>query len=91
MELFGDLKCEDPERKTCLNFADASVTGGITGYPILSLTDGSTWVATKDSAVTIRETAGIDAAFGVTIRAKSPNLPAGEITLPSGGKLVISE
>ncbi|MBQ9268316.1 MAG: hypothetical protein IJ206_02245 [Oscillospiraceae bacterium] len=91
MELFGDLKCEDPERKTCLNFADASITGGITGYPVLSLTDGSSWVATKDSEVMVCDTAGIDAAVGVTIRAKSSNLPAGEIALPSGGKLVLSE
>lgn len=33
MELFGDLCCSDPERKTCLNFVDTALTGAITGYP----------------------------------------------------------
>ena len=90
MELFGDLLCEDPERKNCLNFVNTSLTGGISGSPLLQLTEGSTWVATKDSSVTLIGTAdGIDAAAGVTITAKSNDLPAQTVTLPSGGTLNI--
>lgn len=90
MELFGDLRCEDPERKNCLNFVNTSLTGGISGSPRLRLTEGSSWVATRDSAVTLIGGAdGIDAAAGVTITAKSDSLKAGTITLPSGGTLQI--
>ena len=90
MELFGDLLCEDSERKNCLNFVNTSLTGGITGSPLLQLTEGSTWVATKDSAVALTGgTEGIDAAAGVTITAKSNGLPAQTVTLPSGGTLQI--
>lgn len=90
MELFGDLRCEDPERKNCLNFVNTSLTGAITGAPLLRLTEGSTWTATKDSSVTlVGGTEGIDAAAGVTITAKSETLAPQEIALPSGGILKI--
>ena len=90
MELFGDLKCEDPERKTCLNLVDTALTGGITGYPQLRLTDGSTWTATKDSYVMLTNgISGVDASAGITIKAKGPNLGDGSIPLPSGGILEI--
>lgn len=89
-ELFGDLRFEDPERRNCLNLVDTAVTGAITGYPHLRLTEGSTWIATKDSAVTlIGDAAGIDAAVGVTISAKSDTLTPGKQMLPSGGVLKI--
>ena len=90
MELFGHLSCDDPERKNCLNFVNTSLTGGISGSPRLRLTEGSTWVATKDSSVTLVGSAdGIDAAAGVTITAKSTALTPQTITLPSGGILHI--
>ena len=90
MELFGDLNCGDPERKNCLNLVNTALTGGISGYPLLRLTEGSAWVATKDSEVTILEgLAAIDAAAGVTVRAKSHELPSQTVSLPSGGTLVI--
>ena len=82
----GDFLCEDPERKTCLNLVDTSLTGGVTGYPQFRLTEGSTFTATKDSQLTlIGSSNGLDAAAGVTITVKG----SGEsVTLPSGGKLV---
>lgn len=85
MELFGDFLCEDTERKTCLNMVNTAVTGGITGFPRLQLTEGSTFTATKDSSITIvGDTEGLDAAAGVAITAKG----VGEdVTLPSGGIL----
>lgn len=90
MELFGDFRCEDPERKNCLNFVHTAFTGAISGFPLLRLTEGSTWVATKDSFVTLTGSAeGIDAASGVTITAKSETLSEETITLPSGGTLHI--
>lgn len=91
MELFGDLRCEDPERKNCLNFVNTTLTGAISGFPRLQLTEGSSWVATKDSFVTLIGTAdGIDAAAGVTVTAKSNSLGSGAVSLPSGGTLLIS-
>ncbi len=86
MEVMGDFLCEDPERKTCLNLVDTSLTGGVTGYPQFRLTEGSTFTATKDSQLTlIGSSNGLDAAAGVTITVKG----SGEsVTLPSGGKLV---
>ena len=90
MELFGDLNCGDPERKNCLNLVNTALTGGISGYPLLRLTEGSAWVATKDSEVAICEGMdAIDAAAGVTVRAKSHELPSQTVSLPSGGTLVI--
>lgn len=90
MELFGDMKCEDPERKTCLNLVDTSLTGAITGFPYLQLAEGSSWIATKDSSVSlIGAPSGIDAAAGVTITAKSKNMLPGTQTLSSGGILKI--
>ena len=90
MELFGDLLCEDPERKTCLGFVDATLTGGITGYPRLRLTAHSSWTATKDSFVTLIEGENaIDAAAGVTVVARSETAAPGERALPSGGTLRI--
>lgn len=85
MELFGDFNCTDPERKTCLNLVDTSITGGIEGYPQLRLTEGSTFTATKDSRITlVGDTEGLDAAAGVTITAKGNG---SEAVLPSGGLL----
>ena len=85
MELFGDMNCLDPERKTCINLVDTAVTGGIQGYPQLQLTESSSFTATRDSEITIIGSMdGIDAAVGVTISAKG----SGEtVTLPSGGTL----
>lgn len=85
MELFGDMNCLDPERKTCLNLLATSLTGGIQGYPQLRLTEGSTFTATKDSEITlIGSPEGLDAASGVTISVQG----AGDtIPLPSGGTL----
>ena len=89
MELFGDMKCDDPERKNCLNFVDVSLTGGISGYPKLNLTAHSAWTATKDSCVEIDSAEGIDAAAGVTVFARSAVLEPGTVLLPSGGNLTI--
>ena len=90
LELFGDLNCQDPERKNCVNLVNTALTGGISGYPLLRLTEGSTWVATKDSQVTIVEgIEAIDAAAGVTIRAKAEGSAHKPVPLPSGGTLVI--
>lgn len=85
MELFGDFNCTDPERKTCLNLVATSITGAIAGYPLLRLTEGSTFTATRNSEITLMGDAeGLDAAAGVTITAKG----AGNDTqLPSGGML----
>lgn len=85
MELFGDFLCQDPERKTCLNLVDTAITGAITGYPQLQLTEGSSFTATKDSEITlIGAPEGLDAAAGVTISVQG----SGETTaLPSGGTL----
>lgn len=92
MELFGDLRCEDPERKNCLNFVNTALTGSITGFPRLRLTEGSTWVATKDSAITLLGSVdGIDAAAGVTITAKSDAQKEQTVSLPSGGILQITK
>ena len=86
MEVLGDFLCQDPERKTCLNLVDTALTGGITGYPQLQLTEGSTFTATKDSEITlVGSTQGLDAAAGITVHVKG----TGEsVTLPSGGTLV---
>ncbi len=90
MELFGDFNCLDPERKTCLNFVDTSLTGGISGDPLVQLAEGSSWVATKDSSIVLIGGAeGIDAAAGVTVTARSASLTPGSVTLPSGGTLNI--
>ena len=90
MELFGNLHCQDPERKACLNFVDTSLTGAITGYPQVRLTEGSAWVATGDSFITLMGgTDGLDAAAGITITAKSDAIAAGSTVLPSGGTLVV--
>ena len=90
MELQGDLRCEDPERKTCVNLAETSLRGVITGYPRLRLTAGSRWTATGDSFVTILEGAdAIDAAEGITVTAKTDSLAPGITVLPSGGNLVV--
>ena len=91
VELFGDLRCDDPERKNVVSFVGTELTGGITGYPTLNLTAHSSWTATKESFVTVASAEGIDAAKGVTIHAKSQALPAGTINLPSGGVLEIEE
>jgi hypothetical protein len=89
MEVFGDFHCQDPERKTCLNLVATAITGSITGYPQVQLTEGSSFTATKDSEITLIGSAeGIDAAAGVTIRVKG----VGETTsLPSGGVLSYAE
>ena len=90
MELQGDLRCEDPERKTCVNLAETSLRGVITGYPRLRLTDGSRWAATGDSFVTILEGAdAIDAVEGITVTTKADSLAPGITVLPSGGNLVV--
>lgn len=86
MDLFGDMLCLDPERKNCINLVASSLTGGIEGNPTLQLAEGSTFLATKDSELTLVGLAeGLDAAAGITI-----TLHCGrneEVTLPSGGKL----
>jgi hypothetical protein len=88
-ELFGDLRCEDPERKHCIHLVSASLTGAITGTPQLTLED-STWVATKDSQITlVGDITGLDAAVGVTITAISSTRAPETISLPSGGVLQI--
>ncbi|MGN1027546.1 MAG: hypothetical protein ACI4P4_14230 [Faecousia sp.] len=90
LELFGDLNCQDLERKNCVNLVNTALTGGISGYPALRLTEGSTWVATKDSQVAVAEgIEAIDAAAGVTIYAKAAGRSSETIPLPSGGALII--
>ena len=90
MELFGDLCCGDSERKNAVNLVNTALTGGIFGNPVLKLAEGSTWVATKDSEVTISGTPeGIDASCGITVTVHGAIAEADEITLPSGGVLRI--
>lgn len=85
MEVMGDFLCLDPERKTCINLVDSTITGGIAGYPQLQLTEGSSFTATKDSEITlIGSEQGLDAAAGVTISVKGQGT---NVTLPSGGML----
>ena len=87
-ELYGDMNCLDPERKTCLNFVSTALTGAITGNPILRLTEGSTFVAIKDSEITlVGSHEGIDASAGVTVTATCGKTET--ISLPSGGTLVL--
>ncbi len=92
MELQGDLRCEDPERKTCVNLVETRLEGVITGYPRLRLSSHSRWIATGDSFVTLLEGSEvIDAMAGITVTARADSLVAGTMDLPSGGRLVITE
>ena len=86
MEVLGDFHCQDPERKTCLNLVDTTITGTVTGFPQLRLTEGSSFTAIHDSEITlIGSDEGLDAAAGVTITVRG----AGENkSLASGGCLV---
>ena len=86
MEVLGDFHCQDPERKTCLNLVDTSITGTVTGFPQFRLTEGSSFTAIHDSELTLIGSAeGLDAAAGVTITVRG----AGENkSLASGGSLV---
>lgn len=96
MELNGDLRHDDTERKMCLSLVDTTLRGAVTGNPTLALYGASRWTATADSAVTFVgsvDVSALDADAGVTITATAGEgcaLAAGETALPSGGKLVVA-
>ena len=105
MQVNGDFLMGDSERKNCLHFVNAEVTGTISGNPMVWLEAGSRWTSSGSSLVTLMgpvDIASIDA--GVTpgpLGRTAPNVIRayagagctlrGTYDLPSGGKLVILE
>jgi hypothetical protein len=55
MTMTGDLLNEDPERKVIFTLTGSTLTGRVTGNPTLRLLNGSTWVPTGDSEVTLAD------------------------------------
>ena len=90
-ELTGDVISADPDRNVYVYLNHTVLTGAIHGA-YLTMDDKSTWIAQKDSDVTLVgeiELGQIDAPAGVTISAKGGE--SGEYTLASGGKLIVSQ
>ncbi len=90
MEVKGDVLHEDPERRMHLYLTSAALIGAIQNAE-LEMDSGSRWYATGDSVVKLYgapEEAQIDAPAGVTIQATG--MEAGEYTLISGGKLIVT-
>ena len=90
-KLEGDILHEDPERDMFLDFKRVHLTGAIKGAA-LNMDVRSYWYATSDSEVTFTGEVllnQLDAPEGVVIRAKGAQ--AGEYTLFSGGKVVVTE
>ena len=81
---------EDPNRPMTLRLEQTTLTGAITGGVLLTLEEGSRWIAAADSSVVLNgdaDLARIDALAGVTITAVGGENKT--VTLPSGGKLVV--
>ena len=103
MQVNGDFLMGDSERKNCLHFVNTEVTGTISGNPMVWLEDGSRWISSGSSLVTLMgpiDISSIDA--GVTpgpMGRSAPNVIrayagdgcslSGEYDLPSGGRLII--
>ena len=103
MQVNGDFLMGDSERKNCLHFVNTEVVGTISGNPEVWLEEGSKWVSSGSSLVTLMgpiDISSIDA--GVMpgpMGASAPNVIRayagegctlrGEYDLPSGGKLII--
>ena len=83
---------EDPNRRMTVKLEAARLTGAITGGALISLDAASHWTAAADSSVVLNGDIGleqIDALPGVTITAKGGE--ARTVTLPSGGRLVVTD
>lgn len=82
MRLNGDLLNEDPERKAVFTLAETALTGRITGNPSVRLLNGSAWIATGDSEITLQEgdAAAIQAQNGAKVF----------VHLPDGSSLTIA-
>ena len=103
MDITGDFLMGDSERRNCLHFANTTVTGTIAGNPQVWLHEGSKWLSTGSSIVTLMgdtELSALDAGVaGGPMGMAMPNVIyayagegctlSGEYTLPSGGKLVM--
>ena len=90
MKLEGDIVCDDTERKTMIYLHDTELSGAITGYPCLTLSGSSKWLATEDSEVYIMpgtDIDAIDALENVNLKVRSPGCH-GLLELPSGGYMI---
>jgi hypothetical protein len=90
MDVKGDLIHEDTTREMWVMLNSTQLSGAIKNANV-AFDAGSKWTATADSNVvfvTDVNPAQIDAPSGVIIQAKGAE--AGEFTLASGGKLVVS-
>ena len=91
MDTENGIAHEDPNRVMTVNLENARLTGAITGGALVTLDGASKWTATADSDVVLNgdvPAGAIDAPTGVTITAKGAE--NAELSLPSGGTLVIS-
>jgi hypothetical protein len=91
MEVAGDVIHEDPDRILAVNLKTATLKGAIKNAYVM-MDAASKWIATGDSNVTLVgnfEPGQIDAAEGITVTAVSGQ--SGDVTLPGGGRLVLSE
>jgi hypothetical protein len=90
MDTTNNIIHGDPNRVMEVRLENSTLRGSITGGAVVRLDSKSQWGATADSDVTLMGTVNasqIDAPAGVTITAKAGQ--AGEVTLASGGKLVL--
>lgn len=91
MDTANDIIHGDPNRIMEVKFRNSTLRGAITGAPVVRMDSTSRWTATADSDVILMgsvDTAQLDAAEGITITAKTGQ--SGEITLASGGKLILT-
>lgn len=91
MDTANSIFHEDPNRRMTVTMEASTLKGAITGGALLTIDAESAWTATADSSVVLNgdlDTARVDALPGVTITAKGTE--AAELTLPSGGKLVVT-
>lgn len=94
MTINGDLIHDDTDRKMLLSLENTTVNGKIAGFPELRFYGNCRWSATADSSVTLCgevDVSAIDAPAGVTISVRKGEgcKLSGEMTLASGGKLVV--
>ncbi len=92
MDTANSILHEDPNRRMTVKLESTRLTGAITGGALLTIDEKSKWTATADSNVVLNgdvSAESIDALSGVTITALGGESMA--ITLPSGGKLVVTD
>ena len=92
-DLEGDVRDSDPDRATHLALQHSRLSGALQDV-VFSADDGSAWIASADSSITLENGASanaIDAVRGVTISAHpgASGLAAMSRRLPGGGRLVI--